>query len=85
MRPIVLVGHRHSCPLHGEGTVVSGASQANIDGRPVARIGDKISCGAVIQTGSPSTIIEGQPAAREGDKTSHGGTLIEGDSGWLVE
>nr|WP_242548628.1 PAAR domain-containing protein [Pseudomonas putida] len=52
--------------------------------RPVARVGDKISCGAVIETGADCTIIDGQPAAREGDTTSHGGTLIEGDSGWLI-
>lgn len=85
MKPIVLVGHRHSCPIHGNGTVISGASSANINGRPIARVGDTISCGAIILTGSPGTTIEGQPAARQGDTTSHGGTLMEGDSGWLVE
>ncbi|MFK1566622.1 PAAR domain-containing protein [Pseudomonas aeruginosa] len=85
MKPIVLVGHAHSCPLHGPGTVVSGASQAQVNGRAVARIGDQISCGAVILTGSPGTIIEGQPAARLGDSTSHGGTLVEGEAGWLIE
>ncbi|MDG3714358.1 PAAR domain-containing protein [Pseudomonas aeruginosa] len=85
MKPIVLVGHQHSCPIHGTGTVVSGASQAKVNGRAVARIGDQISCGAVILTGSPGTIIEGQPAARLGDSTSHGGTLVEGEAGWLIE
>lgn len=85
MRPIVLVGHRHSCPTHGTGTVVTGASEAVVNGRPVARIGDRISCGAIIQTGSTGTIIEGQPVARLGDTTSHGGTLVEGEAGWLVE
>ncbi|HCD6632278.1 PAAR domain-containing protein [Pseudomonas aeruginosa] len=85
MKPIVLVGHQHSCPIHGTGTVVSGASQAQVNGRAVARIGDQISCGAVILTGSPGTIIEGQPAARLGDSTSHGGTLVEGEAGWLIE
>jgi len=48
-------------------------------------MGDRISCGAVIETGAACTMIEGQPAAREGDTTSHGGTLIEGDQGWLID
>lgn len=85
MKPVVLVGHKHSCPIHGGGTVVSGASEARVDGRAVARIGDRISCGAIIQTGSPGTVIEGQPVARLGDKTSHGGTLVEGEYSWRVE
>ncbi|CAB3962133.1 MULTISPECIES: PAAR domain-containing protein [Burkholderia] len=85
MKPVVLVGHRHSCPIHGEGTVTSGAKSFDINGRAVARVGDEASCGAVIQTGSPGSSIEGQPVARLGDTTSHGGTLIEGDIGWLVE
>ncbi|TEP81957.1 hypothetical protein IPC70_08805 [Pseudomonas aeruginosa] len=85
MKPIVLVGHQHNCPIHGIGTVVSGASGAQVNGRAIARIGDQISCGAVILTGSPGTLIEGQPAARLGDSTSHGGTLVEGEPGWRVE
>lgn len=85
MKPIVLVGHRHSCPIHGEGTVETGASAASVDGRAIARVGDRISCGAVIETGAGGTIIEDQPAAREGDTTSHGGILVEGDPGWLID
>ncbi|MNK79269.1 PAAR motif protein [compost metagenome] len=85
MQPVVLVGHRHSCPTHGEGTVVSGAAHAQVDGRPIARVGDTISCGAVIQTGSPAATVEGRAVARMGDKTSHGGVLIEGEGGWLVD
>ena len=85
MKPVVLVGHRHSCPIHGEGTVETGASATFVGGRAVARVGDRISCGAVIETGAAGTIIEGQAAAREGDITSHGGTLIEGEPGWLVD
>ena len=81
MKPIVLVGHRHSCPIHGEGTVTTGSDANVADGRPVARVGDKISCGTVIETGADCTIIDGQPAAREGDTTSHGGAVVEGDSG----
>ncbi|MFK0311010.1 PAAR domain-containing protein [Pseudomonas sp. NPDC090233] len=85
MKPIVLVGHRHYCPIHGEGTVETGSGATRIDDRAVARVGDRISCGAVIETGAECTIIEGQPAAREGDTTSHGGILLEGDPGWLIE
>lgn len=83
MIPVALVGHAHACPLHGPGTIVSGASTAAINGRPIARVGDRISCGAVIVSGSASATIEGQPVARQGDTTSHGGTLIEGDANWL--
>lgn len=85
MKPIVLVGHAHDCPLHGAGTVETGASATFVDGRAVARVGDRISCGAVIESGANCTLIEGQPAAREGDTTSHGGTLVEGDSSWRVD
>ncbi|MBN3824848.1 hypothetical protein G3O00_14650 [Burkholderia sp. Ac-20384] len=85
MKPVVLVGHRHSCPLHGEGTVTSGAASFNLNGRPVACVGDHTSCGAEIETGSPGSAIDGRPVARLGDTTSHGGTLVEGDAGWLVE
>ncbi len=58
MKPIVLVGHQHSCPIHGSGTAVSGASEAAVDGRAVACVGDRTSCEAIIQTGSPGTIFE---------------------------
>lgn len=85
MKPIVLVGHQHSCAIHGNGTVVSGAREVHVNGRAVARIGDQISCGAVILTGSPNTIVEGQSVARLGDFTSHGGILVEGEAGWLIE
>lgn len=85
MQPIVLVGHRHTCPTHGTGTVITGAAQASANGRPIARVGDEISCGAVIVTGSSTATLDGQAVARQGDATSHGGVLIEGDPGWLVD
>ncbi|MFJ4153250.1 PAAR domain-containing protein [Pseudomonas sp. NPDC089752] len=85
MPPIVLVGHLHDCPLHGKTTVITGAPSTCVNGNPIARIGDKISCGAIIETGASHLLIEGSPAARVGDTTSHGGTLIEGDASWLVE
>lgn len=85
MKPVVLVGHSHDCPIHGAGTVVSGATSASINGKAVARVGDGISCGAVIQTGSPTEDIEGKAVARQGDTTSHGGTLTEGDGSWMLD
>jgi uncharacterized Zn-binding protein involved in type VI secretion len=84
MRPVVLVGHRHLCPIHGMGTVVSGTSGMSVSDRAVARIGDLTSCGAVIVSGSASEFC-GAGVARVGDTTSHGGALIEGESGWLIE
>ncbi|BCJ07630.1 PAAR domain-containing protein [Mitsuaria sp. RG] len=85
MKPIVLVGHKHDCPLHGAGEVVSGHTATLINGRAVACVGDRISCGAVIETGSANHAIEGRAVARQGDTTSHGGTLVEGEIGWMVD
>lgn len=85
MQPIVLLGHLHQCPLHGTGTVTSGAGSFLVNGTPVARVGDLTRCGAVINSGSATCHIEGQPIARVGDTTDHGGSLIEGDESWLVE
>lgn len=84
MPAIVLVGHRHSCPIHGDGTVTSGTSGVVVGGRSAACIGDDTSCGAVIETGSSST-FNGRGIAYVGCKTSHGGTLVEGDDSWMVD
>lgn len=85
-RPVVLLGHAHTCPLHGLGTVISGSPVCSLHGRPVACVGDKISCGATIITGSPTVLIDdGKAVARMGDATDHGGTLIEGHRDWTVE
>jgi len=84
MRPVALLGHRHSCPLHGLGTITTGTTDVTVNGRAVARIGDRTSCGAVIVTGS-SSAFGGAGVARMGDMTSHGGTLIEGDDGWMLD
>lgn len=78
-RPIIVVGDKTS---HG-GVVISGAPSSDIDGKPIARVGDKVTCpqrghGAttVIATGDPSCQIEGQAVARHGDITACGATLI---------
>ncbi|MBZ0329687.1 PAAR domain-containing protein [Halomonas sp. ANAO-440] len=57
----------------GPHSIVSGASSANADGVPIARVGDKSSCGAAITTGASWYSIEGSPAAIHGSATSCGG------------
>lgn len=85
-RPVVLVGHAHICPIHGQGVVVTGSSTSILNGRPVACVGDLVSCGATIIIGSAvASLDDGHPIARLGDVTSHGGTLIEGETDWLLE
>ena len=66
--------------LTGGGTVVSGSSFTDIEGQPVARIGDRalcLSCGTTVSivSGDPSLVIDGSPAAREGDYVSCGHRL----------
>lgn len=78
-RPIIVVGDRTD---HG-GVVISGSPFSDIDGKQIARIGDKVTCpkkghGSVttIVTGDNTAIIDGQPVARHGDKTACGATLL---------
>lgn len=84
MKPVVLVGHAHSCPLHGMGSVVTGAAFVSAIGRPAACVGDVTSCGAKIVSGSSEVTIDGKGVAREGDMTDHGGVLTQGYGDWLV-
>lgn len=78
-RPLIVVGDKTS---HG-GVVLEGSTQSDAAGRPIARIGDKVSCPrrghgkvTVIATGDPTLVVDGQPAARHGDTTACGATLI---------
>lgn len=77
-RTWIVVGDATS---HG-GTVVSGSPFTDIDGKPVARVGDKVSCPkcgpTTIANGEPTIDIDGKPVARHGDKTACGATLIAG-------
>lgn len=66
MKPVILVGHRHVCPLHGSNQVESGSSAYTFNGRPVARVGDRTTCGAVIISGAANFLIEGAAVARKG-------------------
>ncbi|CAK7067919.1 PAAR domain-containing protein [Saezia sanguinis] len=98
MREIVRIGHKHLCPLqgacplgHGMTEVVTGSPTCHIKGIPIARIGDRISCGAEIVTGSRrARIDDNRPVARLGDLTYHPvcqvqGELIEGEPDWKLE
>ncbi|MBW8809392.1 PAAR domain-containing protein [Lysobacter capsici] len=77
-RPFILVG---DCIDHG-GAVVSGSQASDVDGRPLARIGDRVICSlhgpTVIASGDSSLIVDGQPIARHGDMTACGAHLIAG-------
>jgi len=84
MKPVVLVGHRHECPVHGTNEVTSGVASVLLGGRQVACVGDTTGCGAQITSGSSGVTIEGRQVACEGDRTDHGGTLVEGEPGVLI-
>lgn len=71
---VACVGDIHLCPAHGPNVVAEGGS-ATVDGRPVARIGDKCACGCVIIEGASGAICDGRPVARLGSKTTLGGVI----------
>ena len=76
---IVVVGDATT----GGGQVVSGSPFTDIDGFPVARVGDKASCttcGGVfpIASGDPTFCIDGAAVARHGDQLSCGHALVAG-------
>lgn len=54
---VARVGDKVSCPLpgHGSGAIVSGDASLIVDGKPVARNGDKTSCGAVLIASQQAT------------------------------
>ncbi|MBR9878773.1 MAG: PAAR domain-containing protein [Gammaproteobacteria bacterium] len=78
MQPIVLKGDRTT---HG-GIVLEGAATTLVNGRHVARVGDRVSCPtdghsvAFITSGDDTTLVDGKPVARHGDRCSCGATLI---------
>ncbi|PXX91375.1 PAAR domain-containing protein [Halomonas heilongjiangensis] len=68
------IGDKVACSCKGgPNRIVSGASMAQVDGIPIARVGDKSSCGATITAGASWYSIEGSPAAIHGSATSCGG------------
>ncbi len=74
---VARVGDEHACPKCRKCQIISGGS-ATIDGRPVARIGDKTTCGAVITSGSSLSTDDGKPVAYLGCQTSVGGVIVSG-------
>lgn len=84
--PFIVVGDKTD---HG-GTVVSGSPSTDTHGKPIARMGDRVSCPrkghggmSVIASGDPGFLIDGQPAARHGDKTACGATLLSSQAATL--
>jgi uncharacterized Zn-binding protein involved in type VI secretion len=78
-KPYILVGDQTS---HG-GVVTHGAPTSKINGKAIARVGDKVTCPkkghggtTTIVSGDPDFTIDGKAAARHGDKTACGATLI---------
>nr|ELR5039517.1 PAAR domain-containing protein [Providencia stuartii]ELR5080660.1 PAAR domain-containing protein [Providencia stuartii] len=69
---------------YGATQVISGSSTVKVDGRSVARQGDRLAShgghSRVISGGSGSVFIDGLPAARDGDAVSCGGVLIGNSS-----
>ncbi|MEN1834461.1 PAAR domain-containing protein [Pseudomonas lijiangensis] len=80
MTPISRLTDQHACPLplHGLTPIVSASPNVFVNGLPVARVGDKSGCGAVIVSGIPNILINGRPIAHIGSLSSHGGTIING-------
>lgn len=78
MKRIIRLGDPTS---HG-GTVVSAASSTVLFGKPVALLGDQVTCpqqghsNCTIVEGDSSWLVGGKPVALEGHKVSCGATLI---------
>lgn len=82
-KPYIVLGDKTS---HG-GTVISASTTATVNGKGIARVGDKATCpikghGEVttIVSGDPDATFDGKAPARLGDKTACGATLIASQS-----
>lgn len=84
-RPLIRVDDPTS---HG-GKVLEGSANMIVDGKPVARVGDKVSCpihgDTTIDSGSPTYLVDGKPTARDGDKTACGATLKATQDHYLIQ
>lgn len=79
MRMIIVVGDATS----SGGCVVTGSPQTDIEGKAIARVGDKATCpkhGGIfpIVSGDSTLIVDGNPIAREGDRLACGCSLLSG-------
>lgn len=82
MIQIACVGDEHVCLRHGKNVIVEGGS-STVDGRPVARVGDRCACGCVIIEGWPGIVCDGRPVAFLGAKTAGGAIGICAGSAML--
>jgi uncharacterized Zn-binding protein involved in type VI secretion len=53
---VARAGDKVSCPKHGDTVIVGGDSTMIVDGKPVARVGDKTACGATLVAGQQNSI-----------------------------
>jgi uncharacterized Zn-binding protein involved in type VI secretion len=53
---IARMGDKVSCPRHGNNAIASGDGTTVVDGKPVARHGDRTACGAVLIAGQHTTV-----------------------------
>lgn len=79
MRMVIVVGDATS----SGGYVITGSPQTDIDGKAVARVGDKATCPKhknifPIVSGDATLIVDGNAIAREGDALACGCTLVSG-------
>ncbi|WP_275286181.1 PAAR domain-containing protein [Halomonas elongata] len=75
------VGDKVVCSCNGgPHSIVSGAMTVFVDNVPVARVGDRTSCGATITTGLAWYLVEDSPVAINGSATSCGGHIITGST-----
>ena len=77
-RMLIVVGDA----LQTGGSVLTGSPHTDIEGRAVARVGDRVICarhgpGSIV-SGDSTLVIDGQPVARDGDKASCGCALMAG-------
>lgn len=80
MKPFIVVGDRTS---HG-GVVVGCSPTSDINGKGIARVGDKVTCpkkgcpsvNTIATTSDPTIIVDGMPGAFHGDMTACGAMLV---------
>ncbi len=75
-RIIARVGDTHLCPIHGPNVILEGA-ESTLDGRRIARVGDKCACGCEIMEGAESALLDGRRVAYLGCKTTSGGVIVK--------
>lgn len=77
MIPVARKSDKHACPLCNRVTpIIEGSPSGSADGLPIARVGDKTGCGAVIVLGSSGSTLDGRGIAYLGSTTTHGGSII---------